>query len=355
MSNSFSVERLWKIIAVVASVLLVSWLAYTYATLVVYAIVAMILSYILDPIVSRMQATGMNRTFAITLTMTSVILILAWISTSVIPIVASQMVELARQLNIDNLQMIARKVERSLNKDFTFLPEGFFQDTLINATRDLFDIGQLPTALSNLIGVFTNIFSAVLVIPFATFFFLKDGAYLRRQTLQLVPNKYFETTLSLIDKIETRLGIYFRSVLLQSFLVATASWLTLTVAGLNNALSVGIAVGIANTIPYFGPLIGYILSIIISIIETGDFSLVLACFSAILIVQILDNVVFQPFIFSRSADMHPVAILFIILVGAETAGLVGMLIAIPTATIIKITINQIRWSLNNYYVFQTRE
>ena len=355
MSNTFSVERLWKIIAAVVSAVIISWLAYTYATLVVYVIVAMILSYILDPIVSRMQATGMNRTFAITLTMASVVLILAWISTSVIPIVASQMVELARQLNIDNLQMIARKVERSLNKDFTFLPEGFFQDTLINATRDLFDIGQLPTALSNLIGVFTNIFSAVLVIPFATFFFLKDGAYLRRQTLQLVPNKYFETTLSLIDKIETRLGIYFRSVLLQSFLVATASWLTLSIAGLNNALSVGIAVGIANTIPYFGPLIGYILSIIISIIETGDFSLVLACFTAILIVQVLDNVVFQPFIFSRSADMHPVAILFIILVGAETAGLVGMLIAIPTATIIKITINQIRWSLNNYYVFQTRE
>jgi len=355
MSNTFSVERLWKIIAAVVSAVIISWLAYTYATLVVYAIVAMILSYILDPIVSRMQATGMNRTFAITLTMASVVLILAWISTSVIPIVASQMVELARQLNIDNLQMIARKVERSLNKDFTFLPEGFFQDTLINATRDLFDIGQLPTALSNLIGVFTNIFSAVLVIPFATFFFLKDGAYLRRQSLQLVPNKYFETTLSLIDKIETRLGIYFRSVLLQSFLVATASWLTLSIAGLNNALSVGIAVGIANTIPYFGPLIGYILSIIISIIETGDFSLVLACFTAILIVQVLDNVVFQPFIFSRSADMHPVAILFIILVGAETAGLVGMLIAIPTATIIKITINQIRWSLNNYYVFQTRE
>jgi predicted PurR-regulated permease PerM len=70
-------------------------------------------------------------------------------------------------------------------------------------------------------------------------------------------------------------------------------------------------------------------------------------------VQVLDNVVLQPFIFSRSADIHPLAILFIIMIGAETAGILGMLIAIPIATVIKITINQIRWSLNNYYVFRS--
>ena len=117
-------------------------------------------------------------------------------------------------------------------------------------------------------------------------------------------------------------------------------------------LSVGISVGIANTIPYFGPIIGYVLSIIISIIETGDFSLVLVCVIAILIVQVIDNLLLQPFLFSRSADMHPVAILFIILIGAETAGILGMLIAVPFATVIKITVNQISWSFSNYQVFR---
>src|SRR5690606_7597110 len=114
----------------------------------------------------------------------------------------------------------------------------------------------------------------------------------------------------------------------------------------------GISVGIANTIPYFGPIIGYIFYIVVSIIETGDFSLILFCLIAIFIVQMLDNLLFQPLLFSRSADMHPVAILFIILVGAETAGILGMLIAIPIATIIKITINQIIWSFNNYQIFR---
>ena len=73
---------------------------------------------------------------------------------------------------------------------------------------------------------------------------------------------------------------------------------------------------------------------------------------AIFIVQMFDNLILQPYLFSKSADMHPVAILFIILIGAETAGILGMLIAIPLATTIRITIKQIIWSFNNYQIFR---
>ncbi len=351
MSN-ITLEKIVKFVIGLTGLTLLVLILYNYSNLVTYAIIAMIISYVLDPIVNRMQFTGMNRTVAITLTLSSVILLLVWISTTVIPIIANQMVELANQLTIDTLQNIVNDVEDRLIEKFSFLPEGILIDNVTDILNELFDVGELPSAVSNIIGIFTNLFSAFLVIPFATFFFLKDGSQIRRDLLQLVPNKYFETTLSLIDKIETRLGLYFRSVIFQSFLVALSSYIGLTIVGLNNALSVGISIGIANTIPYFGPILGYILSIIVSIIEVGDFSLVLPCVIAIFCVQLLDNVVFQPLIFSRSADMHPVAILFIILIGAETAGIVGMLIAIPIATIVKITINQIRWSFNNYYVFK---
>jgi predicted PurR-regulated permease PerM len=351
--KNITLERVVKFLLGLAGIFVVGLLLYYYGTLVGYAIVAMIFSYILDPLVNRMQSAGMNRNWAIVLTLSGLILILIWISTNIIPIVANQMVELAGQLSIQNIQNIVRQIEDRLVQSFTFLPDDFLSNNLTEVLQDLFNVGELPSALSNIIGIFTNIFSAALIIPFATFFFLKDGTKIRRDLLQLVPNKYFETALSLIDKIETRLGVYFRSVMLQSLIVAFTSWIGLSIVGLNNALSVGIAVGLANTIPYFGPIIGYILSIIVSIIEVGNFSLVLPCIIAILMVQILDNVVLQPFLFSRSADMHPVAILFIIMIGAETAGILGMLVAIPIATIIKITINQVSWSLNNYHVFRS--
>lgn len=352
MLKNLTLEKIVKSILFAAGVLLVGLILYNYSSLAVYAIIALLFSYLLEPFVNRMQAAGMSRTIAIIITLFTVLLILIWISTSVIPIVANRMASLARQLQSENLVIIAQQVEFHLRTYFDFIPSGYLEENVTSFIEDIFNFGRLSNVLGNIIAIFTNLFAAFLVIPFATFFFLKDGYKIRRDLMKMVPNKYFETTLSLIDKIETRLGYYFRSVVLQCTLVGIASWLALSVAGLNNAGTVGIIIGIANTIPYFGPVIGYLISILISIIETGDFSLVIPCIIAVMFAQILDNVILQPLIFSKSADMHPVAILFIILIGAQTAGIFGMLVAIPIATIIKITVNQIIWSFNNYQVFR---
>ena len=349
--KNITLEKIVKFAIGIAGIAVLGWVLVELGNLVLYLVLALILSYVLDPIVNWLQRNKVPRTLAITLTLSAVILLFVYASTTVIPKVADQMVQLARQLDIQNIENIANQVETKLSDDYDFIPEGFLSDNLTQVLNSLFDFDQFSSVFGNIVGVFTDIFSAILVVPFAAFFFLKDGSKIRRDLLRLIPNKYFETSLTLIDKIEKRLGLYFRSVLLQSLLVAASSWTTLSIAGLDNSLSVGIAVGLANTIPYFGPIIGYILSIIISIIETGDFSLVLVCIVAILIVQMLDNNVFQPLLFSRSADMHPVAILFIILIGAEVAGILGMLVAIPLATVIRITIIQISWSFNNYQVF----
>ncbi|MFU8811809.1 MAG: AI-2E family transporter [Balneolaceae bacterium] len=352
MFHNLTIEKVIKASITIGVLFIAASLAYNYLNLVVYAIIALLISYLLDPIVNRMQAAGMNRTLAIIITLTTVLLLIIWGSTTIIPILGNQMAGLARQLTIENIREIATQIEAVAIANFDFLPQGFLRNNIALLSDDFFNVGRVSAFLGDIIGIFTNLFAAFLIIPFAAFFFLKDGHMLRRDLLRLVPNAYFETTLSLIDKIETRLGYYFRSVFLQSTLVGIASWIALSMAGLNNAPSVGIAIGIANSIPYFGPIIGYALSIIISIVETGDFSLVLACILAILVVQILDNVVFQPLIFSKSADMHPVAILFIIMIGAQTAGIIGMLVAIPIATIIKISIVQISWSYHNYKVFR---
>lgn len=352
MLKNLTLEKIVKSILFAAGVLLVGLILYNYSSLAVYAIIALLFSYLLEPFVNRMQAAGMSRTIAIIITLFTLLLILIWISTSVIPIVANRMASLARQLQSENLVIIAQQVEFHLRTYFDFIPSGYLEENVTSFIEDIFNFGRLSNVLGNIIAIFTNLFAAFLVIPFATFFFLKDGYKIRRDLMKMVPNKYFETTLSLIDKIETRLGYYFRSVVLQCTLVGIASWLALSVAGLNNAGTVGIIIGIANTIPYFGPVIGYLISILISIIETGDFSLVIPCIIAVMFAQILDNVILQPLIFSKSADMHPVAILFIILIGAQTAGIFGMLVAIPIATIIKITVNQIIWSFNNYQVFR---
>lgn len=353
--RKLTVEKVFRGLMLILSVTVALLLVYRFAILVGYVFIALIFSYLFDPIVNRMQTAGFKRTNAVIIVVASFILVIVWASTSIAPTIGNQVITLAQQINMESIRNVAVQVEKEVILFAPFISEGQIKEIITKFTDTLFDAGGFQQTLTNLFGIFANIFAAALIIPFATFFFLKDGSKLRRQVLELVPNKYFETTLTIINKIETRLILYFKGVLIQCTLVAIISWLLLSLVGLNNALIVGVSVGLANTIPYFGPIIGYFLSIIIAIFETGDFSLVPYCILAILVAQIVDNVILQPLIFSRSADLHPLYILFIILIGAELAGVIGMLVAIPIATILKITVTEINWSINNYYVFKPDE
>lgn len=351
--KKFTPERFFKLLLTLSLVLIAGLILYRFSTLVAYILVALVFSYLFDPIVNRMQVAGFKRTNAVALVVASFILLIVWASTTLAPTIGNQVILLASQLNVETINVIAVQVENELVYRIPFIAEGQIVELFNNLFNRIFDMGDIQDTVTNLFGIFANIFTAALIIPFATFFFLKDGSKLRRQILEVVPNRFFETTLTIINKIETRLILYFKGVLIQSTLVGIISWLLLSSIGLKNALVVGAAVGVANTIPYFGPVIGYILSIIIAIFETGDFSLVPYAIAAIMVAQVVDNVILQPLIFSKSSGFHPLYILFIIMIGAELAGIVGMLLAIPTATIIKITITEINWSLNNYHVFKS--
>jgi predicted PurR-regulated permease PerM len=351
--RKLTIERVFRGLLSLVFLAVILLILYRFSTLFVYLVTALIFSYLFDPVVNRMQVAGFKRINAVMLVVMSFILLLIWASTSILPAIGSQVITLASQFNISTILQIVEQIEAQLLVHIPFLTEGLFRNSVENIAGRVFDFDNFEQTVTNLFGLFANIAAAALIIPFATFFFLKDGSKLRRQVLQLVPNKFFETTLTIINKVETRLIYYFRGVLIQCTLVGIISWLLLSLVGLNNALAVGVAVGLANTIPYFGPVIGYILSITIAIFETGDLSLVLFSIGAIGIAQIIDNIILQPLIFSRSADMHPLYILFIVLIGAEIAGPIGMLVAIPLATIIRIVVTEINWSINNYHVFKS--
>src|SRR5690625_7797059 len=111
MVKNISIEKVVRsVIALIVLVLLIMIL-YNFSNLVVYAIIAMLFTYLLDPIVNRMQAAGLNRTLAIVMTLSSLLLILVWVSTSIIPIVAAQMGALASQMSIENISYITAKSE----------------------------------------------------------------------------------------------------------------------------------------------------------------------------------------------------------------------------------------------------
>jgi len=232
------------------------------------------------------------------------------------------------------------------------LQEGVILDAVTGVFETLFQAEKITQLMGSVVAFFTDIFYALLVVPFVAFFVLKDGGQIRQSLLQLVPNRYFEITLAIYEKVETNIGRYFKALFLQSLSIATVATVLLYVVGLNSALAVGIFAGLANTIPYFGPLMGLLAGALVGIAQTGDFSLLLGVLIAMGLTQIADNVLFQPLIFSRAAQAHPLVILFVVLIGAQLGGIIGMLIAIPLTTIVRVMVQQILWSLRNYRILQ---
>ncbi|WP_210375114.1 AI-2E family transporter [Rhodothermus bifroesti] len=325
----------------------VVWVTYAFTNLLVYLLVGWLLAYLLRPIVDRLQWLG--RVPAILLTLAGCIALISLLLTSLLPFLARQVAELSQLISLEALQSAIGELERWLVRFIPIQP-GTLMRLLRQGFETLIREQQLAGTVSSILDLFTNLFYAVLVIPFVTFFVLKDGVHLRRSLLQLIPNRYFELTLAILEKLGGSVGRYFRALFLQSLAVATLASVLLYIFGLHFALAVGVFAGIANTIPYFGPLMGFVAGTLVGIAQTGDFSMVFRVLVAMGLTQVVDNVLFQPMIFSRAAQAHPLIILFAVLVGAQLAGIVGMLLAIPVLTVVRTAFVQLRWGMQNYHI-----
>ena len=335
----------------IALLAVVVWAVWFFSNLVMYLGIGALLAFLLKPLVDRLQGIGIGRVWAILITVFVMMTVLAAVVSNLVPMLIRQVTDLSDMFSPQQIRGLTTTVETWLN-NFVNVEEGAVLDAVARTTQTLFNEDRLSATVGTIVSLFTDLFYAVLVIPFVTFFFLKDGTRISNSLYRLVPNRYFEITLSVVDKCESILGRYFRGLFLQSVSIAVLASTLLSFAGLRYAIPVGIFTGIANTIPYFGPAMGFVAGTLVGIGQTGDFSLIPAVLVAMSITQLSDNVFFQPLIFSRVARTHPLVILFVVLIGAQLAGLVGMLVAIPFATVVRVSIEQVIWSFRNYRIMQ---
>ena len=329
-----------------------AWGVWYFAGLVVYLVVGGLLAYLMRPIVYRLQGVGLGRLPAIAVTFVGVFGTMAFLVATFAPFAARQITNLSQQVSVDAIATVVQTLETRLMAELPFLEEGFLVESLREIADTLFRTDRLQNTFRSALGLFADIAYAVVVVPFVTFFFLKDGTRLRRGLLGFVPNRYFEVTLAILDKVESSLGRYLRALLVQCSAVGAVASLLLSLTGLDYAIAVGIFAGLANSIPYFGPAVGFIAGSLVGIAQTGDLSLVTPVLIAMAFTQLSDNLIFQPFIFSKAAQAHPLVILFVVLIGAQLAGIVGMLVAIPLTTVLRVVAREVFWSVRHYRILR---
>lgn len=194
--------------------------------------------------------------------------------------------------------------------------------------------------LTSLLG---NLIASIASITFILFFFLNDPNLFERAVLALSPNRMEKDVSEVIDRIKTMLGRYFIGILVEIAAIMIFVSSALLILGVPNALLLGLMAALLNTIPYLGPLIAAVFGSVLCI-TTGldqDFYTVtlwwiVKVFGVFSVMQFLDNNFFQPWIFSKSVLAHPLEIFVVIIMGAQLAGVSGMVLAVPVYTVIRV-------------------
>jgi len=207
------------------------------------------------------------------------------------------------------------------------------------------DFSQLPNLFGLIAGTIGEFFIGFFSVSFITFFFLKEKNMFREGILLIVPTDMEEKVSHILDSIAYLLRRYFIGIILEVFMVMLLDTIGLNLIGLtfNHAVMIGLICGTFNVIPYLGPWMGSILGLLLgtALNIQADFMSetlpLLALMAAVFLsVQIIDNILFQPLIYSSSVKAHPLEIFLVILAAGSLAGIIGMFLAIPAYTIVRV-------------------
>jgi predicted PurR-regulated permease PerM len=203
--------------------------------------------------------------------------------------------------------------------------------------------------------------SAWILAPLIFLFLGFDNGQIRRFFIGLVPNRYFELSLTVLDRLDDAIGRYLRGTLMQCFLVGLALILGLILLGLpvGIAVAIGVVSGLLNAIPFLGTAIALVIGVGYALIAENISPLIpglnpndLALYVVILvaIVHVLDDVVFQPLVLGSAVDVHPLVVIIAIIGGSLIMGLWGMLFAIPAVVVVKTAVATFFKELKDYRI-----
>jgi predicted PurR-regulated permease PerM len=201
-------------------------------------------------------------------------------------------------------------------------------------------------AASSLLGIAASF----VIVPFITFFLLNDYHRIQKVFIENVPNKYFEMALNVVYKLERQLSRYIRGVCIELFSVSLLYISAYTFLGFRYAIVLGLVAGASNIIPMAGPLIAALPVIVASLIQYGDFRMLAPIVLTMFVVQQIDQMFIQPNVYGKILDMHPLTIVLTILIGSQLLGIVGMVLAIPIYTVMKVTARETNWGLKHYRI-----
>lgn len=310
----------------------------TIDNLLVSALLAFVISYSVGPLVNYLERQGISRGVATSATFLVIGVFLFLLGLWLFPYLGESLSGLQGDMPriiagvskfISDAELKIHSLALPLNK---LQLTARVEDQLTSWTHDFFE--HLPAALKTFLTV-------MLLGPFLAFFMVKDGRQVANLILALVPNHLFETGLSLIHQINFQIGQFVRARILECLIVGIVTTVGLLLISFPYAILLGVLAGLTNIIPYLGPIMGAVPAFLIAFVNAYS-GLDVALLALVYVVaQAIDAGFLIPLMVAKIVDLHPVTVIVVMIAGAQVMGILGMIISIPVASTLKVTVSTI--------------
>ena len=309
----------------------------------IYLAIAAVISLIGRPIILFLRnKLKFKNTLAVVVTMVILLGILFGTASMFVPIIESQGKNLAL-LDYEGLEENVNHLAQEINlyfadRNIDLLEE--FQDSDLLSKMNL---DAIPNFLETVFGMLGSLSIGLFSVLFISFFFLKDSKLMTDSVMLLIPENKHRRILKSFSKIKDLLSRYFIGLVVQILILFIIYTIVLLIFGIENAIVIAFLCALLNLIPYVGPLIGGALMLVLTMTSNlgADFQTVILpktiyVMIGYVIAQLIDNFFSQPIIFSNSVKSHPLEIFLIIMIGGLLFGVIGMVVAVPTYTAVKV-------------------
>lgn len=316
-------------------------------------IFGILLYYLLEPMVNYIERKGLSRKLSVFIVFIVILLVIVLSVAFIIPGVQNQFNQLIEEFpKIWN--SVVSQIEALLyNEGFTEIYREFQATDIMSRVTD--QMSNIFTAtidsIGNVAGIITRVVITIATIPFVLYYLLVDGQHFKKSILEVVPTRARPVMIRFLQESSNQVGSYVRGELLVAISVAIMFYIGYLIIGLDYALILSITAGLLNLIPYLGSIMASIPALIL-----GAFVSPLQLVKVIIVIiieQTLEGRVISPQILGNKLEIHPLVILFILLVAGSLFGFMGLILAVPGFGILRVIWNLFfDWLKENYDFYE---
>ena len=329
----------------IATVSLLLLFLFAIKPVLIYLGIAAVLSLVARPLLGILkQRLKLPNAIAVLMTMSFFILFLFGLISLFIPLVLKQSENLSL-LNSQEFKNDLQNLFQKINSYFSDRNIDIFEQ--LKRLDLLSNFNDIPNLFNAVLGGIGSVGIGLFSVLFISFFLLKDTQILHNSLFLLIPESKTSRVSKSLETIKDLLSRYFIGLILQITILFVIYSAVLLIFGIENAIVIALLCALLNLIPYIGPLIGGVLMLVLTMTENLNLNFQTEILPTTLyvmlgyaIAQLIDNFLSQPLIFSKSVKSHPLEIFLVILIAGLLFGVLGMVLAVPLYTVIKVVLKE---------------